>query len=120
MGWSINYQSANLDTWNSWPENVRQFFLEQFEQFEDKMWDTARKATEDADRCNFGKDPCEMGNKAEMTLVPVGEEDKNKHKQLMLEVVLVEWGKRCGSDCAQEWNATVGEVVGLEIPLDRL
>jgi TRAP-type C4-dicarboxylate transport system substrate-binding protein len=120
MGWSINYQSANLDAWNGWPENVQQFFLEQFDQFEDKMWDTARQATEDAERCNFGKEPCEMGNMAEMTLVPVSDEDREKHKQLMQDVVLVEWGKRCGRDCAQEWNATVGEAVGLEIPLDKL
>lgn len=120
MGWSINYQSANLDAWKSWPENAQQFFLEQFDQFEDKMWDTARQATEDAERCNFGKEPCEMGNMAEMTLVPVSDEDREKHKQLMQDVVLVEWGKRCGRDCAQEWNETVGEVVGLEIPLDRL
>jgi TRAP-type C4-dicarboxylate transport system substrate-binding protein len=120
MGWSINYQSANLDAWESWPEEVQQFFLEQFDQFEDKMWDTARKATEDAERCNFAKEPCEMGQMAEMNLVPVSDEDKEKHKQLMQEVVLVEWGKRCGRDCAQEWNETVGQLVGLEIPLDKL
>jgi TRAP-type transport system periplasmic protein len=120
MGWSINYQSANLDAWENWPEEVQQFLLEQFDQFEDRMWDTARKAAEDAERCNFGKEPCEMGNMAEMNLVPVNDEDKEKHKQLMQDVVLVEWGKRCGRDCAQEWNETVGQVVGLEIPLDEL
>jgi len=38
----------------------------------------------------------------------------------MEEVVLVEWGKRCGKPCAEEWNATVGKVVGLSIPLDKL
>jgi hypothetical protein len=34
--------------------------------------------------------------------------------------VLLEWGKRCGKDCAAEWNDTVGQVVGLQIPLDKL
>jgi hypothetical protein len=62
MGWSINYQSVNLDSWNSWPEQVRQFFLEQFDAFENKMWETAAKAVADAENCNFGKEPCEMGN----------------------------------------------------------
>ena len=46
------------------------------------MWDTARKATEDAEHCNFGKEPCEMGKMAEMALVPVSEADKEKHKEL--------------------------------------
>jgi hypothetical protein len=38
----------------------------------------------------------------------------------MNEVVLVEWGKRAGVDYAKEWNATIGKVVGLTIPLDKL
>ena len=120
MGWSINYQSVNLDKWNSWPEEVQDFFLDQFEGFEDKMWNTARKATEDADRCNFNQEPCEMGEVVDMTLVPVSDEDKAQHEQLMQEVVLVEWAKRCGKECAAEWNETVGAAVGLEIPLDKV
>jgi len=32
----------------------------------------------------------------------------------------VEWAKRCGRDCAAEWNETVGQVVGLQIPLDQI
>ena len=43
-----------------------------------------------------------------------------KHKELMQSTVLVNWGKRCGKTCAQEWNDTVGKVVGLAIPLDKL
>ena len=42
------------------------------------------------------------------------------HKRLMTEVVLVEWGKRAGKAYAKEWNDTVGKVVGLSIPLDKL
>jgi hypothetical protein len=50
----------------------------------------------------------------------VSDADKETHKQLMQDVVLLEWGKRCGKDCAAEWNNTVGQVVGLQIPLDKL
>jgi len=120
LGWSINYQGVNLDAWNGWPQEVQGFFTEQFDAFEDKMWDTAAKAVADAENCNFGKEPCEMGKMAEMTLVPIGDADKEKHEELMQETVLVEWAKRCGKDCAAEWNDTVGQVVGLEIPLDQL
>jgi TRAP-type transport system periplasmic protein len=35
-------------------------------------------------------------------------------------VVLVKWGKRCGKACAEKWNETVGKVVHLKIPLDKL
>jgi TRAP-type C4-dicarboxylate transport system substrate-binding protein len=120
LGWSINYQSVNLDSWNNFPPEVQAFFTEQFAQLEDKMWDTAAKAVADAENCNFGKEPCEMGKMAQMTLVPISDEDKARHKELMQDVVLVEWAKRCGKECAAEWNATVGQVVGLEIPLDKV
>ena len=52
--------------------------------------------------------------------MPVSEEDRELHKQLMQDTVLVEWARRCGRDCAAEWNETVGEVVGLQIPLDKV
>jgi hypothetical protein len=57
---------------------------------------------------------------AEMTPVAISDADQAKHKELMQEVVLLEWGKRCGEDCAAEWNDTVGKAVGMQIPLDRL
>jgi TRAP-type C4-dicarboxylate transport system substrate-binding protein len=120
LGWSINYQGVNLDSWNNFPPEVRAFFEEQFAAFEDKMWDTAGEAVADAENCNFGKEPCELGKMASMTLVPISDADKEKHAQMMQDVVLVEWAKRCGKECAAEWNATVGEVVGLEIPLDKV
>jgi TRAP-type transport system periplasmic protein len=120
MGWSINYQSANLDKWNSWPKEVQDFFTEQFDEFQETMWSTVREATQQGELCNFGKDGCTLGKPADMELVPVSDEDKVKHKELMENVVLVEWGKRCGKDCASEWNETVGKVVGLEIPVDKL
>ncbi len=55
-----------------------------------------------------------------MTIVPVSEADKGVHKTLMQDVVLVNWGKRCGKACAKEWNETVGKVINLTIPLDKL
>jgi TRAP-type C4-dicarboxylate transport system substrate-binding protein len=120
MGWSITYESANLDSWNSFPPELQAFFTEQFQKLEKKMWNTAAKAQADAENCNFGKEPCELGKTAEMTLVPVSDADREKHKELMQEVVLLEWGRRCGKDCAAEWNDTVGKAVGLQIPLDKL
>lgn len=120
MGWSINYQGVNLDAWNGFAPEVQAFFTEQFAQLEDEMWQTAAAATADAENCNFGKEPCEMGSLADMNAVPITDEDKAKHKEMMQDVVLLEWAKRCGEDCAAEWNDTVGPVVGMEIPLDEL
>ena len=61
-----------------------------------------------------------MGKKANMTPVPIRDEDKATHKRLLENVVLVEWAKRAGKDYAKEWNETVGKVVNMRIPLDTL
>ena len=86
------------------------------------MWETAAEATADADSCNFGGGECKLGKPVAppLTNVPVAEADKELHKKLMQDVVLVEWGRRAGKERAREWNETVGKVVGLSIPLDKL
>jgi TRAP-type C4-dicarboxylate transport system substrate-binding protein len=120
MGWSINYQSVNQDSWNRFGPELQKFFLGQFAKLEDKIWETAEAALSGADNCNFGTGPCPEGTAAKLVNVPVSDADKVRHKKLMTNVVLVEWGKRAGRAYAEEWNETVGKVVGMSIPLDKL
>ncbi|MBI2202639.1 MAG: TRAP transporter substrate-binding protein [Candidatus Rokubacteria bacterium] len=120
MGWSINYQSVTLPSWQKFDAKARDFFVDQFRKLEDTMWKTGTAAVADAENCNFGKDPCKMGKKAKMTLVQVSDSDKKRHRELMENVVLTNWGKRCGRECAQRWNDTVGKVVNLRIPVDKI
>jgi TRAP-type C4-dicarboxylate transport system substrate-binding protein len=120
MGWSINAESVTLASWSKWGAPVQKFFSEQFARLEDTMWKTGAQATAEADNCNLGRDPCKLGKKAKMTIVPVSPADRTLHRQLMESVVLVNFGKRCGKDCAREWNDTVGKVVNLTIPLDKI
>lgn len=120
LGWSISFQGANVKSWNKLAPDVQQFFLEQFKEFEGKLWATNAKSIADAENCNFNKEPCVMGKKADMKLVPVRDADKATHKRVLEDVVLVEWAKRAGKNFAKEWNETVGKIVNLQIPLDKL
>ncbi|MCB1743892.1 MAG: TRAP transporter substrate-binding protein DctP, partial [Gammaproteobacteria bacterium] len=87
---------------------------------EDDFWAIGAKATEEGVNCNIGTDPCTLGKKSDLTLVELSDADKKRRAEVVQDVVLVKWGKRCGKDCAQRWNETVGKVVGLQIPLDKL
>ena len=120
LGWSINFQAVNLNSWNRFSPEVQKFFVKAFKVLEDDMWATVGRSAAEADNCNTGKDPCTYGKKANMTIVPVIDSDKGLHKKLMEDVVLLEWGKRCGKACAAEWNDTIGKVVGMQIPVDKL
>jgi TRAP-type transport system periplasmic protein len=116
LGWSINVMAVNLTTWNRLDKRVQSFLLEQVKAYEDKMWGTLKKAAAEADNCNTGKQPCTMGKLASITIVPVKPAEAETHKKLVEGAVLAGWAKRCGSECAAEWNNTVGKTLGLRAP----
>ncbi len=116
LGWSINVLAVNLNTWESFDEPTKEFFLAQADAYEDKMWDTLTRATDEAENCNTGQEPCELGKMAGSTITPVAEADSAAHKELVETAVLSGWASRCGAECVTEWNETVGKVLDLEAP----
>jgi TRAP-type transport system periplasmic protein len=116
LGWSINVVAVNLGTWNRLDKRVQSFMLEQMKAYENKMWDTLKRATAEADNCNTGKQPCTLGKLAKMAIVPVKPAEAEMHKKLVETAVLAGWAKRCGAECAAEWNSTVGKTLGLQAP----
>jgi len=117
VGWSINVTAVNLKTWNRLDQRTQKFLLEQFKAYEDKVWKTHKLAMEEADNCNTNKQPCTLGKPANMVIVPVKPEEAEMHKKLLESAVLAGWAKRCGPECAAEWNETVGKVLGLKAPI---
>jgi TRAP-type transport system periplasmic protein len=116
LGWSINVLAINLDSWKRLDPRVQAFLVEQTKAYEDKMWATIKTTTSEADNCNTGKQPCTMGKLAKTTIVPVKPEEMETHKKLVEGAVLAGWAKRCGAECAKEWNETVGKTLGLKAP----
>jgi TRAP-type C4-dicarboxylate transport system substrate-binding protein len=119
-GWSIAFQAVNRDAWNRYPPAVQQFFTTQFGTMENDLWTLMDRATDQGIACNIGRPDCTMGRPGNMTLVPVPASDTARRTQILNETVLTAWGRRCGRPCAERWNATVGPIVNLRIPLDRL
>ena len=117
LGWSINAHAMNLNSWNKLDPKVQQLILSQFKTYEDKMWQTVAKATQEGIDCNIGKQPCTLGKMANMEIVPVSDADKEVQKKLMEGAVLAGWAQRCGAECAKEWNESVGKTVGLKAPV---
>jgi len=116
LGWSINVMAVNLNSWKRLDPKTQAFLLAQVKSYEDKMWQTLKKATAEADNCNTGKQPCTMGKLAHITIVPVKPAEAQQHKTLVEGAVLAGWAKRCGRECAVEWNNTVGKALGLTAP----
>jgi TRAP-type C4-dicarboxylate transport system substrate-binding protein len=116
LGWSINVTAINLNVWNKLAPSVQAFMTKEMKGFEDKMWVTMANATKQAENCNFGKEPCTMGKLVHMKLSPISPADEAKYKSLVENAVLKGWAKRCGVQCAKEWDATVGKALDLHVP----
>ena len=118
MGWAIQFVAINMDTWNRLDAKVQEFLLGEFSMLNEKLWAQAAADVQDGINCNTGKGECKYGIKADppMTFVPVTSGDKALHKKIVEETVVARWAKRCGSDCAKRWNATIGKVVDMKAP----
>lgn len=118
LGWSINIHAVNLDAWNRLDAETQAFFEAQFPVLEERFWTFFAEAVADADNCNFGREPCRMGNPANMTLAPFSDEDRQRYAEILENVVISGWAERVGPAAAAEWNDTVGKALGLTAPTE--
>jgi TRAP-type C4-dicarboxylate transport system substrate-binding protein len=119
-GWSMHFHGASLEVWNQLDPAVQEFLLEQFEAFDQQLWDTVAEEVEDGVRCSIGEEPCKFGYPGKMTLVEVSDEAWQRQEEILQQQILPDWAQRCGKDCAQTWNETIGEVVDMPIDTGKL
>ncbi|MDC0659698.1 TRAP transporter substrate-binding protein [Leisingera sp. SS27] len=112
VGWGLAFGAMNMDKWNSMSPEQQELMQTEIAALNERMW--AETATEDgiAISCITGGD-CEIGEKGGMKLVEPSAEDLAIRDKIASEVVLARWAERCGEDCAENWNNTVGKVLGM-------
>jgi hypothetical protein len=51
-------------------------------------------------------------------MVPVvpSAEDQASLERIATEFTVARWAERCGATCAQEWNDTIGKIIGVTAP----
>jgi TRAP-type transport system periplasmic protein len=124
FGWAAWLRAANPDFWEGLDPKVREWIeLATDTVYRDMGIEAAAEATNQGTWCSTGDDRCTWGEdhrvtRADMTLVPLSEPDREVLSQAVEQTVLPGFAAACGSDCAGQWNGTIGEVTGLEAPLD--
>lgn len=113
VGWGLAFGAMNLDKWNSLSTAQQAVMKKEVVALTDRMW--AETATEDdiAISCITGG-TCEIGEPGTMKLVQPSKEDLRLRDKIATDVVLARWAKRCGAECAENWNDTVGAILGLK------
>ena len=112
VGWGLAFGAMNMDKWNSMSPEQQAIMQKEIAALNDRMW--AETATEDeiAISCITGGD-CDIGEKGNMKLVTPSDADLKARDKIASDVVLARWAERCGAECAENWNATVGAVLGM-------
>lgn len=117
VGWGLAFGAMNMDKWNSMSADQQKMLQAEIDDLTDRMW--AETATEDdtAISCITGGD-CPWGEPGGMKLVVPSKADLAARDKIANEVVLKRWAERCGDECAENWNRTVGPILGLKASAD--
>jgi TRAP-type C4-dicarboxylate transport system substrate-binding protein len=106
---------ANLRWWNGLDPKVQAFLETNLRKLEDSIFEQAKTETQTGINCNTGTGPCPEGNAAGMKLVPVTAADEALRKDALTKAILPAFAQRCGAECVTNWNATIGQSLGVRI-----
>ena len=112
VGYAATFTAINLDTWNGLNKETQDLIMSEAKKLEEEIWAFESSLDQKGMDCNAAG-PCDKGDPGGMVPITPSAEDQKMLADIAQNVVLKRWAKRCGKACADEWNATIGKVVGM-------
>jgi len=112
VGYAATFTAINLDTWNGLNAETQALITAEAKKLEDEIWAFESSLDQKGMDCN-ASGPCDKGEPGGMVPITPTDEDQAMLKDISENVVLKRWAARCGKECADEWNATIGKIVGM-------
>ncbi len=103
----------NMKKWQSMSADQQAMLSKELNALTDRMWKETAAEDSIAVACNTGG-KCDIGKPANMKLVTPSAADLKERDRIANDVILARWAKRCGPECATQWNNTVGKVIGMK------
>ncbi|TCZ63212.1 TRAP transporter substrate-binding protein [Roseicella aquatilis] len=113
ISWGVSIFGANEHAWAALPPEMRAALRHGLADLQEDMWRAAGQETADGLACNAGHPACTGGRRGRMAMVEDRPEDRARRRQLLTDIVLPAWVRRCGAECAETWNSTMGEARGI-------
>ena len=114
INWGAGATVANKAWWDGLDEADRKLVMDELAKVENAMWELNADENEIGIACNTSG-PCPLGDPAGMTRVDPSDADVTLRDEAMRKAVLPGFKARCGDECVETFNATIGPVVGLMI-----
>ena len=113
VSWGPYVLLANHAAWTRLGPTVQRFIERELADLSGRLWQAAESEGKDGVTCLTGNGACSAGPSGHMRLVEVGDEDRKLVRRSLLDAVLPRWTERCGEQCVEEWDRTVGRVSGV-------
>lgn len=115
LGQTTYFVAIGDHAWQRLDTEARAVLEREVERLGDEIWRRNEVEAAEALGCLTGASACPMGEPAALALVDAGADGIAARRASLEEFVLPRWAERCGADCAQAWNETVGRVIGAAI-----
>jgi TRAP-type C4-dicarboxylate transport system substrate-binding protein len=116
VGYTATFAAMNMNKWNSLNDETKAFIEAQMADWEKATWAMNIAEDEMGIICNT-TGPCPIGDVGGMDKVVPSAADDAFRKKVLEEVVLKRYAERCGAECIENWNATIGKVAGVTAPM---
>ncbi len=114
VDWSIGFYAMGLQRWQQLSPPVQQLLQAQAQVLEDALWTATARENRYALACNTGSADCQIHRRAHMQANAPTDEERARLRAMVLRIAN-DWGRRCGADCVEQWNATAGKAIGVSI-----
>ncbi len=118
VGFTAGFLVANLTMWNKLSPDSQALIQKAAKDLEDRSWKSTQLETEDGVFCTTGTGKCPAGAPGKLKLNMPSEADFKARDKALNDVVLKNWAKRCGAECAAKWNDLIGKKYGLNAKAD--
>lgn len=115
VSWGLAVFGVNRDVWRSLPEDLRTILLREIPRLEASIWEEAERESAFERPCNDAT-PCAPGSLEALKVVRLSPDDQAMRRRILERQVLPGWIERCGPECPQLWDTTIGPVVGIKAP----
>ncbi|MEO1491600.1 MAG: TRAP transporter substrate-binding protein DctP [Pseudomonadota bacterium] len=116
LGYAATFMAFNGEAWDELSDETKALIREKAATVENEIWDSIQATDAMAKQCN-STGPCEWGETGNLIPVEMNDEDNKIIANVVENFVLKRFAERCGRACAEEWNATMGEIAGIKAPL---
>lgn len=117
--WGLAIFGANQAAWIALPGDLRALLTREIPKLETAIWLESERETAEGFACNRGQASCTGGRKGQLTEVSLTAQDERLRREILTSTVLPKWIQRCNNRCAETWNQTIGNAMGIMVPTSR-